>query len=209
MKKIAKIQYISPHYSEASFWENLAEVIAGGIDWIQIRVKDIDELVWLEIANQAVKLCKLHGVTCIVNDNPYITKVSGADGVHLGKIDMNATLARKFLGKDVVIGCTANTFEDVENLANQDINYIGLGPFRFTTTKKNLNPILGLEGYQTIMQQCKKASINIPIIAIGGITVEDIPSIMETGVYGIAVSGFISTAKNKKETISLIKGLIP
>jgi thiamine-phosphate pyrophosphorylase len=208
MKNIAKIQYISPNYSAATFLENLAEVIAGGIDWIQIRVKDIDELHYLEIATQAVSLCKQQGVTCIINDNPYITKSSGADGVHLGKQDMKVTLARKFLGKDVIIGGTANTFADIQNLAHQGVDYIGLGPFRFTTTKKDLSPIVGIEGYRAIMERCKQTSIRIPIIAIGGITVDDIPSIMETGVNGIAVSGFISTAKNKKETISLIKELI-
>ncbi len=75
-------------------------------------------------------------------------------------------------------------------------DYIGCGPFRFTTTKKDLSPVLGLEGYRSIILQMKEANIHLPIVAIGGITLEDIPSIMETGITGIALSGTILRAKD-------------
>ena len=119
--------------------------------------------------------------------------------MHLGKNDMPIDEARKILGSDKIIGGTANTFEDVERLYRQGADYIGCGPFRFTTTKKNLSPILGLEGYQRIVKQMHDANINLPIVAIGGIKAEDIPAIMQTGVTGIAVSGAVQDAENPVE----------
>ena len=113
----------------------------------------------------------------------------GADGVHLGKNDMPVAEARKILGPSRTIGATANTFADIEKAVAAGADYIGLGPFRFTVTKRNLSPVLGLEGYSSIMKKCAEAGISVPVVAIGGITAEDIDGIMETGVAGIAVSG--------------------
>ena len=98
------------------------------------------------------------------------------------------------LGDDFIIGGTANTFEDVRAHYEAGANYIGCGPFRFTTTKKGLSPILGFEGYISICSQMKAEGINLPIVAIGGITAEDIPMIMQTGVTGIALSGAVLNA---------------
>ena len=122
-----------------------------------------------------------------------------ADGVHLGKNDMPIAEARKILGKDFLIGGTANTFDDVQAHYEAGADYIGCGPFRFTTTKEKLSPILGLEGYRSIVQQMKAEGIHLPIVAIGGITLEDIPAIMQTGVTGIALSGTILRAANPVE----------
>ena len=97
------------------------------------------------------------------------------------------------------IGATANTFEDIKRAVEQGASYIGLGPFRHTETKKKLSPVLGLEGYQKIIQQCKDAGYNIPIFAIGGICLEDVGALMQTGITGIAVSGAIINADDPVE----------
>ena len=97
---------------------------------------------------------------------------------------------------DEIIGATANSFADIQAAASAGADYIGLGPFRFTTTKENLSTILGVEGYSTIMQQCRKAGITIPVVAIGGITPDDIAALRETGVNGVAVSGAILNAED-------------
>ena len=138
-------------------------------------------------------------LTFIIDDHVELVKKIHADGVHPGKKDMPVAEARKMLGKDFIIGGTANTFEDVKMHYEAGADYIGCGPFRFTTTKKNLSPILGLEGYRSIVSQMKEAGIHLPIVAIGGITFEDIPSIMATGVTGIALSGTILRADNPIE----------
>jgi len=119
-----------------------------------------------------------------------------ADGVHLGKTDMNPNEARDILGKNFIIGSTCNTYKDIENLKNTPIDYIGLGPFRFTETKKNISPVLGIEKYELIVKQCVASNIRIPIVAIGGITADDILPILQTGVKGIAVSSAILQAEN-------------
>ena len=129
--------------------------------------------------------------------------------MHLGKNDMPVDEARRLLGNEKIIGGTANTFEDIECLHRQGADYIGCGPFRFTTTKKNLSPVLGLEGYERIVSDMKAHGIDLPIVAIGGILKSDIADIMQTGVTGIAVSGGIlnaeSPAEEMKQFISLIK----
>jgi thiamine-phosphate pyrophosphorylase len=206
--KISKIQYITPQYQDENYFNELQNLIDAGIEWIQIRVKETDEQLWLDIAKRAVSLCKHNNVICIVNDNPTIAQQSEAHGVHLGKNDMSPREARKILGDTIIIGGTANNFEDVQVLVQQGVNYIGLGPFRFTTTKKNLSPLLGIEGYKTILEKCKKHNITTPIIAIGGITGDDVKNIHATGVYGFAFSGYIAKAVDKKLLIESLQKVL-
>ena len=130
----------------------------------------------------------------IVNDDPRLAKAIGADGVHLGQNDTPPDEARIILGRQAIIGCTANTFAHIARIAQSSADYIGLGPFRYTTTKKNLSPILGEEGYRRILRQMARAGIRLPVAAIGGITEEDVPQVMACGVNGIALSGAISRA---------------
>ena len=132
----------------------------------------------------------------------------GADGVHLGKKDMPTDQARAFLGKDFIIGGTANTLDDVRNHWKNGVDYIGCGPFRFTTTKKGLAPVLGLEGYEAIVMGMKSEDIDIPIVAIGGITASDIPAIMATGVSGIALSGTVLSAPDPSAEMARLLSLL-
>jgi thiamine-phosphate pyrophosphorylase len=148
------------------------------------------------MADSFVALCEKYKVYSIINDFPQLAKKVGADGVHLGKQDMSPAQARTLLGKDFIIGGTANTFEDVEALYEAGVDYIGLGPLRLTETKKNLSPVLGLDGYADILQSCQANSIRIPIIAIGGIVYEDLAALYDLGLHGVAVSSAIKGAKN-------------
>ena len=123
-----------------------------------------------------------------------LAKAIGADGVHLGHEDMPVTEARERLGEEFLIGGTANTFDDVVALCRAGVDYIGCGPFRFTTTKERLAPVLGLAGYAALMARMAEAGLRTPVVAIGGITRADVPALMETGVQGIAVSGAVLRA---------------
>jgi thiamine-phosphate pyrophosphorylase len=135
----------------------------------------------------------------IINDNVRIAKEISADGVHLGKSDLDVAEARKILGEKFIIGGTANDFMDIEKLAAAHVDYIGLGPFRFTKTKENLSPVLGLEGFTSIMQACKDNKIEIPVIAIGGILASDIVKLLKTGIFGVAVSSGINLSDDKED----------
>jgi len=194
--QISKLHYITANPAQAD------EACKGGVDWIQLRIKNKNEDEWKVIAQEAKRICKLHNAKLIINDSVKLAKIIGADGVHLGKEDMPPDEARKLLGSDFIIGGTANTFDDIKRLAALKVNYIGLGPFRFTQTKKNLSPLLGLQGYVDLMKQCIEENITVPVIAIGGIQLNDIESILASGVYGIAVSSAISEAENISEMAS-------
>ena len=188
------VQFIS-HYSERySYLDSIQLALEGGCRWIQLRMKDATDDEVRPIAVEAQKLCRAYGAKFIIDDRVALVRELGADGVHLGKNDMPIREARQILGPDYIIGGTANTFEDAKAHYEASADYIGCGPFRFTTTKKKLAPVLGLDGYRQIIQQMRAANINIPIVAIGGITKDDIPAILQTGITGIALSGTVLRA---------------
>jgi thiamine-phosphate pyrophosphorylase len=196
--EIARVQYITNTIT------GLEPLLNAGLDWVQLRVKGQTEQQLYSLADKFVALCEKYGAFSIINDYPALVKKVGADGVHLGKEDMSVADARKILGSDFIIGGTANTIEDIEHLNESKVDYIGLGPLRFTTTKTNLSPVLGLEGYQEILQSCSVQGFRIPIIAIGGITPSDLDALYQTGVHGVAVSSAISGAKNPVAELGLM-----
>ena len=198
------IQFISHFNDKYSYLDSIRLALDGGCKWVQLRMKDASEEEILRNAHQARKLCDQYQATFIIDDHVELVRECGADGVHLGKNDMPIAEARRLLGDDFIIGGTANTFDDVLSHYRSSANYIGCGPFRFTTTKKGLSPILGLKGYQDIVAKMKSQSIDIPIVAIGGITIDDIPSIMQTGVNGIALSGTVLNAPDPVQEMKRI-----
>ncbi len=191
-----RMQFISHFTDQYDYLDSIAMALEGGCRWVQLRMKDATPEEILPIALEAQKLCKAKDATFIIDDHVALVKEIGADGVHLGKLDMPVGEARKILGDSFIIGGTSNTFEDIAMHAAAGADYIGCGPFRFTTTKKNLSPVLGLEGYQTLVAKMKEQGLNLPIVAIGGINAADIPAIMRTGVSGIALSGTVLRAEN-------------
>lgn len=198
------LQYISHFTPQISYAEGIRMALEGGCRWIQLRMKDAPAEEIIACAEEVLPLCRRHGAKFLLDDHVELVRQLGADGVHLGKNDMPMDEARKILGPDIIIGGTANTIDDIIRLHKQGADYIGCGPFRFTTTKKNLSPILGLDGYKSIVLKMKELGIDLPIVAIGGITVEDIPAVMETGVSGIALSGAILGAPDPVEMTARI-----
>jgi thiamine-phosphate pyrophosphorylase len=147
-------------------------------------------------------LCEEYLANFIINDDVHLAEQMAADGVHLGLTDMSILEARAILGKTKIIGATANTLKDVINHINNGCDYIGLGPFQFTKTKDNLSPILGLDGYRSIIDRLNTTQKETPIYAIGGITLENVDALMATGIHGIAVSGIITQSEQKNKLIS-------
>lgn len=188
------VQFITHYTDRYSYLDSARLALEGGCRWIQLRMKDhpLDEVE--AVGRQVQALCKEHGAIFIIDDHVELAQKLEADGVHLGKNDMPVAQARQVLGEGFLIGGTANTFEDIVAHWQGGADYIGCGPFRYTTTKKNLSPVLGLEGYARLMQQMHEADIPLPVVAIGGINREDIPALMQTGVRGIALSGTVLRA---------------
>lgn len=191
---MVSLQFITHQTERYSYLDSARMALAGGCKWIQLRMKEASEEEIEAIALQLKPLCKEKGAILILDDHVELAKKLEVDGVHLGKKDMPIDQARQILGEAFIIGGTANTFEDVVLHHRAGADYLGIGPFRFTTTKQNLSPVLGLEGYRTILSRMKEANIELPVVAIGGIAYEDIASILDTGVHGIALSGSILRA---------------
>ena len=228
------LQFITHFTDKYSYLDSAMMALEGGCRWIQLRMKDAEEAEIERVARMILPECRRKGAVFIVDDHVELALRVGADGVHLGKNDMPVDEARRLAGEffskqvtsrqaderqdqssclhvpdclsagNFIIGGTANTFEDVQRLAAQGADYIGCGPFRFTTTKKNLAPMLGIEGYKNILAQMKEHGISLPLVAIGGITCDDIPQIMAAGVTGIALSGSILRAENPVEEMKKV-----
>ena len=199
------IQFITHETETVGYVEGARMALEGGCRWIQLRMKDASDDEVRKAAAEIQPMCKAHDAIFLLDDRVELAKELKADGVHLGKNDMPVDEARRVLGEEFIIGGTANTFEDIERLARQGADYIGCGPFRFTTTKKNLAPVIGIEGYRDIIEKMKAAGIALPVVAIGGITADDIDDILATGVRGIAVSGTVLRAENP---VAMMKQII-
>lgn len=199
-----RLMFITHRTSKYTELDEVRMVLEGGCSWIQLRMKDnlnVDTAIAVgDLITNVERKC----LYCI-DDDIRIALRHGAVAVHLGKEDIPVSLAWEFVAKELerdevfYIGATANTFEDIQQAVKEGASYIGLGPFRYTETKKKLSPVLGLEGYQKIMQQCKEAGFDIPVYAIGGICLEDVGPLMQTGITGIAVSGAIINADDPVE----------
>lgn len=188
-----KLQYISQGATMQEQERNIRKALDNGVRWVQVRWKNAPETELTELCEISRLLCSEYQAICIINDNVQIAQETDADGVHLGLKDLSIDIARHILGKDKIIGGTANTISDVFQRINEPCDYIGLGPLRFTSTKEKLSPILGFEGYQNIIKGLKEKSIEIPkIFAIGGVTLNDIELLQQIGIYGVAVSGEIT-----------------
>ena len=182
--------------------------LEGGCRWIQLRHKEADTETLLDEGSRIAALCRDYSATFIVDDHVELVEKLHADGVHLGQNDMPGADARRILGPAKIIGATANTFGTLLEAARAGADYAGVGPYRFTSTKKNLAPTLGLEGYDNIMGECRRNGIRIPVVAIGGIVPADIPAILRIGVSGVAISSTIlgspDPAATTREIINLI-----
>ena len=190
------ITHPSDRYSIA---EEVQMALEGGCKWIQLRMKDASDEEFRQTALEIIPMCQENEAFLVFDDRVELAMEMGVHGVHLGKNDMNPLQARGTMGAEAIIGVTANTADDIIRFRGWDVDYVGLGPFRYTTTKSNLSPVLGIDGYREIVKAVRDSGMTLPIVAIGGITIDDIPAIMATGVNGVAVSGAILNADDPVE----------
>jgi thiamine-phosphate pyrophosphorylase len=205
---INRLQFISNQTNGLGHLESIQIALDAGCRWIQLRIKDESDDSVLQKAREAKVLCDPYQAKLIINDFPHVAREIEAYGLHLGLADMSISDARKIVSPRTIIGGTANTLEDISNRIKEGADYIGLGPFRYTSTKQNLSPIVGLKGYKIIMETLKQLGHSIPIIAIGGITVQDISEIADTGIHGVAISGSIIRSENPANLVSKINQIL-
>lgn len=174
----------------------LAEMAArGGADAVQFREKRP----WttrerIEVARACLDACTPHGALLLVDDYADVALAVGAGALHLGRNDLDVATARRIVGPDVVIGGTANSYEEAAQVWTTDIDYIGVGPVYGTRSKANPAPDMGLE---TLARIC--ADSPVPVVAIGSVTAERIPEVMAAGAYGVAVLSAVIAAADPVE----------
>ncbi|MDN3670863.1 thiamine phosphate synthase [Echinicola jeungdonensis] len=204
-RQISVLHYITPNLDhQDDYLKDISNACQNGVEWVQLRMKNYPKDLVLSTGMQAKKICDHFNAKLIINDYPEIANYVGAYGVHVGKEDEAVVEIKKRYGNKLKIGATANTFEDIEAAA-PFVDYIGLGPLRFTATKEKLSPVLGLEGYREIIEKCTNQGIDLPVIGIGGIRLEDMDDLKKTGLHGVAVSGLIYQSSHNQDTIQQIK----
>lgn len=175
---------ITQHGSPVPPAEQASRLCAAGVRWIQLRMKDAPRGLWLETARRVASICREHGAVCIVNDSVEIALEAGADGAHLGRTDLDWAEARRRLGPDRILGGTVNYTHEADKAARAGcLDYVGVGPVRFTRTKKELAPLQGFDGVAALIARVDP----IPAWAIGGLEAEDLPRLRSLGAAGAAV----------------------
>ncbi|GGI23219.1 thiamine phosphate synthase [Pedobacter mendelii] len=194
MKYIEKLQYIThdiPHLTHVEQAQNACEA---GAKWIQYRCLSKTDEELLQDINEIAGICDDWGTTLIVTNHIHLNEKADIQGFHIEDMDADFNKLRTQVGDDITLGGSANTIDNLIRLAKQGVDYAGFGPFAVTETKPNNYPFITLSQYRNAIKELENQNLNLPILAVGGITNYDVESLMQTGIYGIAVSGAINFA---------------
>ncbi|CCG01100.1 thiamine phosphate synthase [Blastococcus saxobsidens] len=167
----------------------VAAAVSAGAPVVQVRAKDCTDRVLVEFAGQVVDICAPTGVTCLVNDRVDVALAVGAHGTHLGATDLPVAAARRVAGPGHLLGGTARDPETARRLVAEGADYLGVGPAWPTTTKTGLPDALGPAGVAAVA-----AAVDVPVIAIGGVTAERVAALLAAGAAGVAVVGAVTGA---------------
>jgi thiamine-phosphate pyrophosphorylase len=201
MKKyIEKLQFITHDIIQHSHIEQAQIACEAGAKWIQYRClsKADDEL--LADINSIANICDDWGATLIVTNHIHLKGKADIQGFHIEDMSADFITLRKQIGDEFTLGGSANTTDDIIRLAKEGADYVGFGPFKVTTTKPNDSPLLGIKGYTNAIEILKSQGIDLPILAVGGVTLQDIDPLLATGVYGIAASSAINQSDDMYQT---------
>ncbi len=192
MKKyISKFHYLTQDLPNRTHVGQVHIACQSGANWIQYRclTKSDDELI--EEINEIAAICDDWGATLILTNHYHLLDRVDAQGVHIEDFDADLVAIRDHIGDDKTLGASATNVERLLQVQDTGVvDYCGYGPFAHTDTKPNNKPLLGFEGYRTLQNH----PVEIPVIAVGGVQLSDVEPLLETGIYGIAVSGAINLA---------------
>ncbi len=203
MKKyISRFHYLTQDLPQRSHIEQAEIACKAGANWLQYRCFSKTDEEMIQELHQVASICDDWGATLILTDHYHLLDKVDAQGVHIEDMGADFVSIRKFIGDDKTLGASANTLAQIERISESGVvDYAGCGPFTHTDTKPNDLTLLGSEGYRTINEAMKRLGIDLPVLAIGGIKSEYIETLMETGIYGIAVSSAINLAENPSEVL--------
>lgn len=187
--------------SHQTLKEQVEEALKGGATCIQLREKELDELSFLEEAEELCALCRAYHVPFIVNDNVKIALACGADGIHVGQHDMQAGDVRKAIGDNMILGVSAQTVEQALEAERNGADYLGVGAVFATSTKLDADAV----SHETLREICR--AVSIPVVAIGGISKENIMQLSGTGVDGVALVSAIFASGDIENTCRELRAL--
>lgn len=204
---ISRIHFITQNIPNKTHQQLALEACEAGVDLVQLRLKEMERSEMLDIALETQKICRHFDATLIINDHLDIALEIDADGVHLGNGDIEHGIARKELGINKIIGATAyNEREAKFHQSNGIADYIGLGTFRKTRTKPEIEDFLSLDEIGQLVTNLEKMDTpTIPLLVIGGIRLDDITPLLSVGIHGIAIASLINESENKELTLKTIK----
>jgi thiamine-phosphate pyrophosphorylase len=171
--------------SGLSHAEQVARLCEGGATLVQLREKHLSPREFYREAEEALRVARSCGARLLINDRADIALALGADGVHLGQDDMRPGAARTLLGEGAVVGCSTHSVEQAVEAAGLAVDYVAIGPVFVTSSKEKPDPVVGLEGVRRV----RVAIGSVPLVAIGGITAESAPRVLEAGADAVAVIG--------------------
>ena len=198
---IESFHYLTQDLPGFSHEAQVKTACEAGVKWIQLRAKNLKYRDCLSLVQRVKEITDQFGATLIVNDYVKVAAAADAAGVHLGQNDAHWKDAREILGTQKIIGLSIHSTEELISAKNAVVDYFGVGPFRFTTTKEKLDPLLELEGVRKLVQCAHDHEISTPMIAIGGIGSADVLPLLQAGVKGIAVSSAVNKAVDPGKTI--------
>lgn len=199
MKYIEKLHYITHDIPHLSHIDQAQQACEAGAKWIQYRCLSKTDEALLKDINAIAEICDDWGTTLIVTDHVHLNGKADIQGFHIEDMEADFVALRKLVGDDITLGGSANTVENLIRLAQEGADYAGYGPFAITETKPNNYCLLGIEGYQNLVKELKTQNIDLPVLAVGGIKIYDVEALMQSAIYGIAVSGAINFADDFEE----------
>ncbi|SKB74390.1 thiamine phosphate synthase [Daejeonella lutea] len=203
MKKyISKLHYLTHDLPSRSHIEQTEIACKAGANWIQYRCFSKDDEGLIKELHQIASICDDWGATLILTNHYHLLDKVDAQGVHLENMEADFIAIRNIISDEKTLGASANSIEDIQRIAHSGVvDYIGCGPFSHTATKPNDYPHLGVAGYTHIAENMQKNSLDIPVLAVGGVNIGDVDSLLSTGIYGIAVSAAVNHAEDPGQAL--------
>lgn len=209
MKKfISRFHYLTQDLPHRSHLEQVQLACEAGAKWIQYRClsKTDDEM--LEELHPIASVCDDWGTTLIVTNHFHLVALADIQGVHIEDMNADLSAVRNIIGDDKTLGASANNFDHIKNHINNGTDYIGCGPFGHTDTKPNQSTHWGVEGYKNMIEKLKIENLEIPLIAAGGVQLQNVTDLVETGIHGVAVSAAVNLNNNPQEAYKEIHQLL-
>lgn len=185
MTRIPKLYYISQGDSPEQHIDTIREACTSGIECVELRLNNLDDVTVLKTAQEARDITGMYHTRLMISDDYNLAKTVKADGVYLNTMEASPLVVRAHLYTWQIIGAAAHNLEDCKTLLDKKVDYIGLGPHKLAAKEQHSNSVLGLGEYTTLLEALYTET---PIIAFGGIQLEDVSELLKTGIYGIAVS---------------------